>query len=84
MLYLSQGHTKRTIEMDPLEKEQKFDAIRMALSHGYIGAARNAFEDTINQELTDKLNELIKIMEDKGFHTLISDVEKLKNNELKY
>jgi len=29
--------------MDPVEKEQKFDAIRMALSHGYLGAARSAF-----------------------------------------
>lgn len=64
--------------MDPLEKEQKFDAIRMALSHGYIGAARTAFEDSINQELMDKLNEIIKIIEQKGYHSLVDDIEKLK------
>ena len=64
--------------MDPLEKEQKFDAIRMALSYGYIGAARTAFEDSINQELMDKLNEIIKMIEQKGYHSLIEDIEKLK------
>ena len=64
--------------MDPLEKEQKFDAIRMALSHGYIGAARSTFEDSINQELMDKLNEIIKMIEQKGYHSLIEEIEKLK------
>ena len=67
--------------MDPVEKEQKFDAIRMALSYGYLGAARSAFEASINQELIDKLNIVIKIIEDKGFHSLIVDIEKLKETE---
>ena len=67
--------------MDPVKKEQNFDAIRMALSHGYLGAARRAFEASINQELINKLNIVIKIIEDKGFHSLIVDIEKLKETE---
>ena len=43
-----------------------------------IGAARTAFEDSINQELMDKLNEIIKIIEQKGYHSLVDDIEKLK------
>jgi hypothetical protein len=78
MLYLAEGYRIKDTEMDPVEKEQKFDAIRMVLSHGYLGAARSAFEALINQELIDMLDEVIKIMEDKGFHSLIEDIEKLK------
>ena len=81
MLYLTEGIRIEDTEMDPVEKEQKFDAIRMALSHGYLGAARSAFEASIKQELTDKLNVVIKIMEEKGFHSLIEDIEKLKETE---
>jgi len=74
MLYLTEGIRIEDTEMDPVEKEQKFDAIRMALSYGYLGAARSAFEASINQELIDKLNIVIKIMKEKGFHSLIEDI----------
>jgi hypothetical protein len=68
--------------MDSVDKELKFDAIQIAIAHGYPDSARNYFEASIKQEQVDKLNEVIKIIEKEGLHSLIEDIEKLKEELL--
>ena len=66
--------------MDEIEKEQKFDAIYMAIQHGYITAARSAFEASLQIAVDEKLDQIINIFEKKGAHCLIEDIQKLKHS----
>jgi len=64
--------------MDSVEREQRFDAIYMAITFGHIKAARSAFEASMNQATNDKLTQVIEILKKKGLYFLIEDIEKLK------
>ena len=63
--------------MDETEMEQNFDAITMAILHGY---PLGAFEDLIKINVNKKLNQVIRILNVKGLYLLVDDIEKLKHS----
>ena len=48
--------------MDSEEKEQAFAAIHMAILHGYISAARRAFEKSIETAREEQIDEIIDVI----------------------
>ena len=67
--------------MDSQEKEQAFDAIYMAILHGYVNAARCAFDKTLESVIEEKLEEVIKLAIGKGAFCLVEDINQLKSKE---
>lgn len=64
--------------MDSVKKEQRFAAIYMAIQFGHSNAARSTFEDSVDEAINDKLDQVIEILEKKGLFFAIEDIEKLK------
>ena len=64
--------------MDSKETRQKFDAIYIAISNGYLEAAYNAFEITLQTAINDKLDQVISIARKYHGHDLIGYIEILK------
>jgi hypothetical protein len=64
--------------MDETELEQNFDAIKMALFHGYPLGARAVFKKSIQNAVNNRLEHAIRIVEKKGAFYLIDEIKGLK------
>ena len=66
--------------MDEKEMEQKFDAIYMAILHGHITAARNAFKISIQIAIDEKLDQIIDYLEKEDMSCSIKDIEEFRSD----
>ena len=66
--------------MDSEETRQKFDAIYIAISNGYLEAAFNAFEIILQTAINDKLDQVIIFARKYHGHDLINYIEKLRES----
>ena len=64
--------------MDETEFDQNFDAITMALLHGYPLGAREVFKVSIQKAVNSKLDQAAKIVEQSGAFYLIDEIKELK------
>lgn len=64
--------------MDSLEKEQLFDAIYMAIQHGYIDAARRAFYQSLECVVNRKLDEVARLVIENDPSHLVDEINRLK------
>ena len=65
--------------MDSFEKEQAFDAIYIAIKHGYLEAARGAFYTILDSEVNNTLDDVISLLTRHGSTYLAEVVRGFKH-----